>query len=43
MAYIYLIRYGQASFSKHDYDWLPELGQQQVRQLGTDLNARVYN
>ncbi|MFT6897580.1 MAG: broad specificity phosphatase PhoE [Paraglaciecola sp.] len=40
MACIYLIRHGQASFGKDDYDCLSELGHQQARQLGADLERR---
>jgi len=41
MTSIYLIRHGQASFGKQDYDQLSELGQSQARRLGTALKSRV--
>lgn len=37
MASIYLIRHGQASFGKDDYDCLSDVGQQQATHLGADL------
>ncbi|MEP1831586.1 histidine phosphatase family protein [Ekhidna sp.] len=37
---IYLIRHGQASFLKSDYDQLSELGQQQSEVLGNALKDR---
>ena len=41
MANLYLIRHGQASFDKDDYDQLSELGFQQARHLGDGLKAKV--
>jgi broad specificity phosphatase PhoE len=41
MTSIYLIRHGQASFGKADYDCLSELGQQQATHLGTGFRARL--
>jgi broad specificity phosphatase PhoE len=41
MATIYLIRHGQASFAKEDYDNLSELGMQQARRLGEVLAQRL--
>lgn len=40
MASITLIRHGQASFGKADYDQLSELGYEQARHLGTVLRER---
>ena len=40
MAMIYLIRHGQASFLKSDYDQLSELGKQQSEVLGQALKDR---
>ncbi|WP_158768762.1 histidine phosphatase family protein [Paraglaciecola sp. L1A13] len=40
MASIYLIRHGQASFGKDDYDCLSRLGEQQAAHLGVDLSRR---
>lgn len=40
MAAITLIRHGQASFGKADYDQLSELGYEQARRLGTVLRER---
>ncbi|WP_436515198.1 histidine phosphatase family protein [Ekhidna sp. To15] len=40
MAMIYLIRHGQASFLKHDYDKLSDLGMQQSQILGQALLNR---
>lgn len=41
MGAIYLIRHGQASFGKADYDQLSPVGLEQARVLGTALKARV--
>lgn len=41
MSAIYLIRHGQASFGRSDYDKLSELGQQQATRLGEALRSRV--
>lgn len=41
MGQIYLIRHGQASFSKSDYDQLADLGFEQAKVLGEALRARV--
>ena len=41
MGAIYLIRHGQASFGKTDYDELSEMGVEQSRALGEALRARV--
>jgi broad specificity phosphatase PhoE len=41
MTVIYLIRHGQASFGKAEYDCLSELGEQQARHLGDSFKARV--
>lgn len=41
MGAIYLIRHGQASFGKADYDQLSELGMQQPPVLGASLAPRV--
>jgi broad specificity phosphatase PhoE len=41
MATIYLIRHGQASFAKEDYDNLSELGEQQASRLGQVLAQRL--
>lgn len=41
MAVIYLIRHGQASFGKEDYDLLSSLGEQQASILGECLQPRV--
>ena len=40
MRLIYLVRHGQASFGKRDYDALSELGHEQSRLLGRALAAR---
>lgn len=40
MTCIYLIRHGQASFGKDDYDCLSALGEQQATHLGADLKRR---
>ena len=40
MAMIYLIRHGQASFLKHDYDKLSDLGVKQSELLGQSLKQR---
>jgi broad specificity phosphatase PhoE len=41
MTAIYLIRHGQASFGKAEYDCLSELGEQQARHIGESFKARV--
>ncbi|WP_028117835.1 histidine phosphatase family protein [Ferrimonas senticii] len=41
MSEILLIRHGQASFGSDNYDRLSDLGQQQARLLGQDLNQRA--
>lgn len=41
MGAIYLIRHGQASFGKSDYDRLSRLGHKQARVLGSALATRV--
>lgn len=41
MGAIYLIRHGQASFGKADYDKLSELGVEQSQVLGRSLRARL--
>jgi len=41
MGAIYLIRHGQASFDRDDYDELSPLGVEQARVLGAALRARV--
>lgn len=41
MTAIYLIRHGQASFGKADYDCLSELGEQQTTHLGNSFRARL--
>jgi broad specificity phosphatase PhoE len=41
MTSIYLIRHGQASFGKAEYDCLSELGEQQATHLGTGFKARI--
>ena len=41
MGVIYLIRHGQASFGKSDYDKLSDLGIEQSRVLGEALRTRV--
>lgn len=41
MASIYLIRHGQASFGKKNYDQLSELGEAQARVLGKALSERI--
>lgn len=41
MGAIYLIRHGQASFGKADYDQLSETGFHQAKVLGAALRARV--
>jgi broad specificity phosphatase PhoE len=38
---IYLVRHGQASFGRSDYDKLSELGEEQARLLGVALRQRV--
>ncbi len=43
MATIYLIRHGQASFGKENYDQLSELGHQQAVRLGDVLSQRLPN
>lgn len=40
MAAIYLIRHGQASFHKDDYDQLSDLGFQQAKRLGNIINQK---
>lgn len=40
MSVIYLVRHGQASFGKRDYDALSELGHEQARILGRSMAAR---
>lgn len=41
MAVVYLIRHGQASFGKEDYDVLSPLGETQARVLGGILQDRI--
>lgn len=41
MTAIYLIRHGQASFGKANYDCLSELGEQQATHIGHHLKTRV--
>ncbi|WP_339724504.1 histidine phosphatase family protein [uncultured Paraglaciecola sp.] len=41
MTAIYLIRHGQASFGKAEYDCLSELGEQQAAHLGDSFKARI--
>lgn len=41
MAIVYLIRHGQASFGKADYDQLSDLGQLQSARLGQVLSSRM--
>ena len=41
MAAIYLIRHGQASFGKENYDELSELGHEQATRLGEELVERL--
>jgi broad specificity phosphatase PhoE len=41
MGAIYLIRHGQASFGKSDYDQLSDTGFEQARVLGTALAQRI--
>lgn len=41
MAVIYLIRHGQASWGKRDYDNLTDTGIEQARILGRTLRARI--
>lgn len=41
MGAIYLIRHGQASFGKNEYDELSELGIEQSRRLGESLRSRL--
>jgi broad specificity phosphatase PhoE len=41
MGAIYLIRHGQASFGRSDYDELSATGHEQARVLGTALKARL--
>ncbi len=43
MATIYLIRHGQASFGKENYDQLSDLGHQQAARLGDVLSQRLAN
>ena len=43
MATIYLIRHGQASFGKENYDQLSDLGHQQAARLGDVLSQRLPN
>lgn len=40
MRVVYLVRHGQASFGKKDYDALSDLGHEQSRVLGRELAAR---
>ncbi len=40
MSVVYLVRHGQASFGRSDYDRLSPLGEQQSARLGTALAAR---
>jgi broad specificity phosphatase PhoE len=40
MSVLYLVRHGQASFGRSDYDRLSPLGEQQSRRLGTALADR---
>lgn len=41
MTAIYLIRHGQASFGKADYDCLSELGEQQATHLGHAFKGKI--
>ncbi len=41
MAIVYLVRHGQASFGKDNYDQLSDLGQQQAKHLGQHLSRRL--
>jgi broad specificity phosphatase PhoE len=41
MTSIYLIRHGQASFGKAEYDCLSELGEQQATHIGNSFRARL--
>lgn len=41
MGAVYLIRHGQTSFGKADYDKLSELGVEQSQVLGRSLRARL--
>jgi broad specificity phosphatase PhoE len=41
MTAIYLIRHGQASFGKANYDCLSELGEQQATHLGNHFKSRL--
>lgn len=41
MTSIYLIRHGQASFGKQNYDELSDLGHEQARHLGRSLSQRL--
>ncbi|MEQ9737575.1 MAG: phosphoglycerate mutase family protein, partial [Algiphilus sp.] len=41
MGAIYLIRHGQASFGKADYDQLSSTGMQQASRLGEALSMRL--
>ena len=41
MGAVYLVRHGQASFGKADYDALSETGFEQARVLGESLRARL--
>ena len=43
MSAIYLIRHGQASFGRANYDKLSELGHEQAKLLGAALRPRVPN
>lgn len=43
MGAIYLIRHGQASFGKSDYDQLSDTGFEQARVLGEALRSRIPN
>lgn len=43
MSKIYLIRHGQASFGKENYDQLSELGETQASVLGKSLSERIGN
>jgi broad specificity phosphatase PhoE len=43
MTLIYLIRHGQASFGKADYDCLSELGEQQARHIGVNFKSRMVS
>lgn len=41
MSVVYLIRHGQASFGKEDYDLLSPLGEEQAQILGKSMVARI--